>query len=551
MSTRTLLWAFALVAVLWVLAAVLVTVSGAGAHLPQDNPPDPQPLPPTGIPWLDNIYYGAIPAQKPDGPVLVFVHGYGGVANDWWTKTPDNELNDMYQSAYQAGYRTAFVNLGGPDGSETGSMWDNGIMLSRQLGAIALFYRVDTVDLIAHSKGGVDAETAVAHYGGWQKVRSVFTLGTPHYGDELADLLYSDWASWLARLLKLQNDATYTLQTGYMQVFRSLTDPKEAKQKVIYYRAAGTDMGPQFSGLWLTGVYLSQFGPNDGAVTVASTALPAARTLFIGPYTHFTIFLGHTALPQIDAALRDLDGHGPNERVYLPVVAANAGSEPPPPSSRSQMILRGGRLSGTSTESVPIESGALKVTFDLMVPDNTVTATLTTPDAMTRPLQVIMPNGNWFFGRLWHLVHSEDNPAPGQWVFTISSPHAGAFLLVTMIESPLQVTVQGWPQELMRPGDSLQLEVQTRHPAGQPDVRRVAGRVTRELPGSPGDNPILLAATGRTARARLPSAEGIYVVSASVIGEMPDGMPFERSFVRSVAAVTSDTLMSAPAWLDR
>lgn len=100
------------------LSPVLSADEEVEAHPTLQNPPDPQPDPP----WIRSIYYGAVPPQNPDGPVLVFVHGYRGTADDWWTATPLDELNDMYIMAYQAGYRTAFVSLGGPDGSETGSM---------------------------------------------------------------------------------------------------------------------------------------------------------------------------------------------------------------------------------------------------------------------------------------------------------------------------------------------------------------------------------------------------------------------------------------------
>jgi len=491
----------------------------------------------------------------------VFVHGYRGTADNWWTITPYDELNDMYIVAYQAGYRTAFVSLGGPDGSETGSMWDNGQLLRWQLDAIAGHYNVDTLDIVAHSKGGVDAQAAVVHYGGAGLVRHVFTLGSPHHGTELADLLYSDWASWLAKLLGLQDKATYTLQTGYMQFFRALTDPKAATQDVTYYRAAGTDTGPRFSGLWFTGLYLSLFGPNDGAVTVASTELPGAQTLFIRAYHHYNIFLGHTAFPWIDAALNGEESN--RHQLYLPLMTANATPEP-----RPRVILRGGWLSGTVTETVPIESGALKVTFDLMVPSDTVTATLTAPDALPRSLEVMPPTGDWLFDQVWHLVYTEDQPAAGEWVFTITSPKESAYLLVAVIESPLEVDLRGWPDRTMQPGDPLRLEVQASHPAGRPIVRHIEGRITRALPmGSKGareqgsrgaEEPgsILLCIQGLSSPCTegtlaLPDKEGIYVVSVAVTGEMPDGMPFERSFVRSLAVVKPETLRGGPTLLDK
>ncbi|HRX04103.1 MAG TPA: hypothetical protein P5148_13230, partial [Anaerolineae bacterium] len=51
-------------------------------------PPDPQPLPATGNCYRDNIFYGAVPPGGQNSPVLVFVHGYSGLAIDWWLRMP-------------------------------------------------------------------------------------------------------------------------------------------------------------------------------------------------------------------------------------------------------------------------------------------------------------------------------------------------------------------------------------------------------------------------------------------------------------------------------
>jgi hypothetical protein len=290
-------------------------------------------------------------------------------------------------------------------------------------------------------------------------------------------------------------------------------------------------------------------------VTVDSTGLSGARTLFIQPYHHFNIFLGHTAFPWIDAVLRGYDAQArrPNRaQVYLPFGATNATLKPSEPASRSRIILRGGQLEGTAMETVPVESGALNVTFDLLASNDAVTATLMTPDAQPRSLEVIPPRGDGFFGQAWQLVHSEDNPAPGQWKFVISGSNQAAYFLVAVIESPLEVTLRGWPGETVHPGDPLQLEAYASHPAGQPLLRRIEGRVARALPNGVGTlNVSTFNIQHSTFNVHLPGREGIYVISATVTGELPDGTPFERSFVRSVAAVTPDTLTGEPTLLDR
>lgn len=538
-----------------ILAILLVTASSSGAQPVQGEPPDPRPFPP----WETDIYYGAVPPHNPEGRVLVFVHGYRGVAQDWWTKMPLGAENDMYLRAYEAGYRTAFVNLGGPDGKETGSVWDNGLKLSQFLETILRHYKVDTLTIVGHSKGGIDAQAAVVHNGSWRIVDRVFTLASPHQGSELADLLYSDWAGWLAALLGLQDDATYTLQTGYMQYFRSLTDPKASGQDVIYYRAAGTDTGPIFSGLWLSGLYLSLYGENDGAVTVVSTELVGARTLFIEPYHHYNIFLGSTAFPWIEGALDD-PGQRPKQRVsFLPFVASNMEIQPPPPRSRSEFILRGGLVFNTAQEVLPIETDTLKVSFDLLVASDTVSATLTAPDGTPRPVELIPPDGNRFLPNIWHLVYTGNNPLPGDWTFTITSSSPTAYLLIVVIESPLGVRLEGWPEGPVRPGTLLKLRVRTAYPGQGPITYSVTGRLTRSLPGraqSPGvllrrERGTALHCTATPCIVVLPDREGVYVLSATVTGVLPDGSRFERSFIRSVGVVTEETLQREPTLLDQ
>ena len=278
-------------------------------------PSDPQPLPPTGVPWRDQIYYGAAPSGGGSLPVLVFVHGMGGIAQDWWGPTQFSGTNDMYTAAYNAGYRTAFVNL-----NDTGerwplkSMWQNGRTLARQIGAIADYYGVATVDLVTHSKGGVDSQAAVAHYGAASRVRNIFMLSSPNHGSEIADLGFD---TALGRLILgllgwdgAGNDI-YLMTTSYMARFRELTDPRTEDDAVNYYWAGGTDIGPQGSPLRMSGRYLSRnFGPNDGLVTVASAELAGSNShqLFVQPFNHDNIRKGSTAFPYIDAIARQTAG---------------------------------------------------------------------------------------------------------------------------------------------------------------------------------------------------------------------------------------------------
>jgi len=161
-----------------------------------------------------NIYYGATPSNLRAGsPVIVFIHGYSSRASTWW------DGNDMYNKAFADGYRTAFVSVN-PDKD----MWVNGQLFNNMLGTITNRFGVNRVVVVAHSKGGLDTDAALVHYGAKNKVARVITLSSPHHGTPLADLAQSGWVSWLSGVFGQVNDATNCLQTGYASYFRSQTD---------------------------------------------------------------------------------------------------------------------------------------------------------------------------------------------------------------------------------------------------------------------------------------------------------------------------------------
>ncbi|MEZ4767684.1 MAG: hypothetical protein R2844_04585 [Caldilineales bacterium] len=297
--------------------AVLAGVVGAPAparaeQFRQTLPPDPQPLPRTGDCVVDNIFYGTVPPGGDDAPVLVFVHGLSGLALDWWTDQTYAGLNEMYARAYNAGYRTAFVNLNVDDNTPpscaverrpANDNYVNGAVLAQQLDAITEHYAVTKVDIIAHSKGGIDAQTAIVWSGAYDKVRSLFTMGTPHQGSILVDQLWSPEGTWLAGLLGQLDDATYSMQTPVMQQFRSVTDPMTNDDGVDYYTGAGNYWDVRgLPILRLTGNWLQNHpdgGDNDAVVTVNSTDLPGASSLFLEPWTHIELYMGQNSFERI------------------------------------------------------------------------------------------------------------------------------------------------------------------------------------------------------------------------------------------------------------
>ena len=95
------------------LAGLAVTLA-SGLTLATTNPPAAPPL--TVDATYPNLFYGAVPSQGYDLPVLVFVHGLGGSFQDWIESancpttppvgpTCKGTGNYMYDYVYQAGFR--------------------------------------------------------------------------------------------------------------------------------------------------------------------------------------------------------------------------------------------------------------------------------------------------------------------------------------------------------------------------------------------------------------------------------------------------------------
>ena len=253
----------------------------------------------------NTIYLGAIPPVASNAPVLVFVHGYLGQGETWF------ESGEMYEYAYNAGYRTAFVQLGKKD-----NMWTNGQMLANMLTSITSQYGVGQVVLVAHSKGGVDSEAAMVHYGAHPKVNRLITLSTPFYGSQLADLAQTWWLSWVSWPLGQKNAATYVLQTSYMNYFRSITDPHPNSQYVDArtYGAWGYAWGP----LHIPGLYIAaagggnSTGGNDGVIAYNKSQRPGGLVVWpghpasISKWDHFEIREGDIMWGEVQGQLGGL-----------------------------------------------------------------------------------------------------------------------------------------------------------------------------------------------------------------------------------------------------
>ncbi len=226
---------------------------------------------------IDNVLENSFP--------ILFVHGINRSSTTWRVD------NDMAEVTAKNRIETAYIDLHPAD-----DMWKNGRLLAEKLKDIYQYFN-EKVVVVAHSKGGIDTQAALVHYGASPYVSRVLTLSSPHHGSELADLAYSKWAGWLTDALKSKSKAVFSLQTAYMRAFRFLTDEDKNGNDTPVYTFGGTGWGSMNSELFWGGLYLSRFGQSDGAVTVKSSRLPYGNEVAVKDWSHKTIKEGKYIFP--------------------------------------------------------------------------------------------------------------------------------------------------------------------------------------------------------------------------------------------------------------
>lgn len=440
-------------------------------------------------------WYAGVPAS-PGAPVLVFVPGLGQPASCFWGKNETYGQNEMYELAARAGYRTAFAGFQPPH-APPADMWQNGQTLVWQLADICAYFKVPSVTLIAHSKGGVDAQTSVVYYGAARYLYAVYTLSSPHGGSQLADIAYSTAGFPLARRLGMLSDGCFCMQTGYMHAYRAKTDP--AGLAVPFYTFAGDGSGPAFSRVWAGGQMLSLWGQNDGVVTVASAhGNPNARRLATLALDHIRMMSGRYIWPHLRAAM-EKTAETEAEAFARPLTEErHAGAYP-----ADNLLLRGGDTPGDLEETFDVDSGAAGIQVTLLAAQQNANAVyrLATPDAHAIEL---WPAGTEYGARVY--TAQVARPVPGRWKLTAASGPGAYFASVRF----------DLPKGGVRAAD-------IRKP------RRFL-RVFRTFPDRR-----QLVFEGEDVPPNLPQQEGIYSVEQVLRGELPDGSPYERCAVRQLA----------------
>jgi hypothetical protein len=492
------------------------------------------------------VWVGAIPANSSTKPVLVFVHGLHGKAPNWWGPTSYYGTNDMYAKAYASGYRTAFVSLDDEADGPASSMWTNGETLNRQLDVILGYYGVSSVNIIAHSKGGVDTNSALVHYGASSKIQKIVTLSSPHHGSQLADLAYSWWAGWLASLLGQRDDGTYTMQTGYMSYFRSVTDDRPEYNNVRFYTSGGTHHGPWFSAMWFGGAYLP--GDNDGVVTVASSHHPQqySRLFTRSNLNHDNIRKGSDVWSLIEPTVRTTFRAGRAEQVNSSTKQDTRTENVEYSPATSNLILRGGITDSEAKDvQVPVEGGVGALTFDFLADSADLAVTFVDPNGVRYPAAKPIADTDAFRGA-FHYSAEIKSPLSGVWSVETRGPDKVGYLLITSLAGSLNVTLNHGT-DVVAPNATLSLHVSASTNGIATKSLAISGELTGTAVGNEKTSqlPTHLSLSDKgvsqaTAKVTAPATSGLYQIGLTVTGIAADGTSFERSFATNLPVVSTD-----------
>ncbi|WP_461256167.1 esterase/lipase family protein [Treponema sp. R80B11-R83G3] len=160
----------------------------------------------------------------------------------------------------------------------------------------------EKVNIIAHSKGGLDSRYCIWKYNYGDKVASLTTVSTPHHGAELADLIFDQkiiHTKMIKEALKIYGElygdtnpdlysVNYQLTTDYMKKFNE----EVIIDKRVYYQSIYSVMESPHDDVmfYYSNRYIKKInGDNDGVVSEHSAKWSDNITKIAGGISHTDI----------------------------------------------------------------------------------------------------------------------------------------------------------------------------------------------------------------------------------------------------------------------
>ena len=233
--------------------------------------------------------FESIPLKYP----VVLVHGI--IAHDrasvikFWGRIPDVLVSH--------GIKVFFGNT-----DAWGDYESNAVILKKTIEDILSQTGAQKVNIIAHSKGGIDSRYLIWKHDFGGKIASLTTICTPHHGSEIADLIYSKeiiHKKFAKKIIsafgKLYGDTNPNMYNLNYQL--TTLKMKEFNEKVImddrvFYQSMYTTMKNAFDDIVFFYTYLHVKkinGDNDGVVSEYSAKWGKNITKIEGGISHAEI----------------------------------------------------------------------------------------------------------------------------------------------------------------------------------------------------------------------------------------------------------------------
>ncbi len=212
--------------------------------------------------WRVTCDWISIKIPSPRRPIL-FAHGWRSSPDTWNVfKSRLDNPSDAYGGIP---YHIPAADVIDPNGA----IRSNGYSLWREVDKIKNIFGVDKINIIAHSKGGLDSRQLTRLTNG-KDIEHLIQLGTPNHGSKVADGVWPIGVITGEGMPALEQLTTWWIRDNFNYItsgiFNTIVGRRWIKYSSINYKIAAG---------WLPSIPL--FGlevPNDGVVSARSASLP-------------------------------------------------------------------------------------------------------------------------------------------------------------------------------------------------------------------------------------------------------------------------------------
>ena len=205
---------------------------------------------------------------------LVLVHGVG---------FHDKFFFVNYWGRIASGIESMGVAISYGNNDAWGTIADSAIFIKEVIDSVLLRTKAEKVNIIAHSRGGLDCRYLISSLGYSYKVASLTTISTPHRGSKCLDPLLA-MPDWIVRIVSVFANTYFRILGDRSPQFgiatRELSEisckdfnEKNPNMDGVYYQSFGSKLRSPFNDLlfFFMNLIIQLFdGSNDGVVAFRS-----------------------------------------------------------------------------------------------------------------------------------------------------------------------------------------------------------------------------------------------------------------------------------------